>query len=80
MSNREVLTIREVAEELRCSKAHVYNVIAGRVAGVSPLPAIAIGRRRLVRRKTLDTWQRDNERVLAGDMLPSSPEIDAVDA
>ena len=39
-----VLTIPEVAAELRCSKAHVYNVINGRVKGVSSLPAIVMGR------------------------------------
>lgn len=79
-SRAEVLTITEVAVELRCSKAHVYNIIAGRVRGVRPLPVLPMGRRKLVRRETLDVWKRDNERVLAGGMLPSSPEIDPVDA
>ena len=29
----KILTIAEVAAELRCSKAHVYNAINGKVAG-----------------------------------------------
>ena len=29
----KILTIAEVAAELRCSKAHVYNAINGMVAG-----------------------------------------------
>jgi excisionase family DNA binding protein len=57
----DVLTVPEVAEELRCSKAHVYKVIAGKVPGVTPLPAIAMGRRRLVRRRTLEQWKEANE-------------------
>ena len=36
--NEEILTIPEVAAELRCSKAHVYKVVNGRIAGVSTLP------------------------------------------
>lgn len=61
MSTSDILTIEETARELRCSKAHVYNVIAGKVAGVSPLPALSIGRRRLVRHATLEQWKRENE-------------------
>jgi len=41
----EVITVSEVAAELRCSKAHVYNAINGKVRGVSRLPAITMGRR-----------------------------------
>jgi excisionase family DNA binding protein len=61
----EILSALEVAEELRCSKAHVYNVILGRVEGVSPLPAICMGRRRLIRRSALEAWKRGNEQVAA---------------
>ena len=41
----EILSALEVAKELRCSKAHVYNVMHGRVEGVLPLPSIPMGRR-----------------------------------
>ncbi len=76
----DVLTIEEVARALRCSKAHVYNLVAGRVRGVRPLPVIALGRRRLVRRTTLEDWKRTNEKVFTSGMLHPSPNIDAVDA
>ena len=68
----EILSAIEVAQELRCSKAHVYNVILGRVCGVSALPVITMGRRRLVRRSALEAWKRANEQnaILAG-----TPEI-----
>lgn len=56
-----ILTVEEVAEELRCSRAHVHNLIGGKVPAVSPLPSIALGRRRLVRRESLDAWIAKNE-------------------
>jgi helix-turn-helix protein len=79
MIEDQVLTIPEVAAELRCSKAHVYNIINGKVRGVSCLPAITMGRRKLVRRGTLDRWKRANERDQFGNaILAESPEVDAV--
>lgn len=59
----EILTASEVAQELRCSKAQVHNLITGKVHGIAPLPAIALGRRRLVRRSSLYEWLRANERT-----------------
>jgi excisionase family DNA binding protein len=55
-SKSEILTIREVAEVLRCSKAHVCNVLRGRVQGLPKLNHLALGRRKLVRREWLDQW------------------------
>lgn len=78
----EILTVSEAAAELRCSKAHLHNVIRGTVRGVTPLPTINIGRRRLIRRRTLEQWKVENERsaVSRGAMIRSSPEVDAGDA
>jgi len=75
----EILTISEVAAELRCSKAHVYNAINGKVAGVSVLPAIHMGRRKLVRRSALERWKRENEVSNSSDILGAS-DISAVGA
>jgi excisionase family DNA binding protein len=58
----EIFSISEVAGNLRCSKAHVYNAINGKLDGISQLPAIHMGRRRLVRRSSLECWKRENER------------------
>jgi len=60
----EILTAGEVARELRCSKAHVHNLINGKVPGALPLPAVTLGRRRLVRRASLNEWLRANEHTL----------------
>jgi hypothetical protein len=57
-----VLTADEVASELPCSKAHVYNAINGKVTGVSALKVIHMGRRVLVRRSSLEIWKQENER------------------
>lgn len=51
-----MLTLKEAADVIRCSKAHVQNVLKGRVENVPPLPHVRIGRRILVRRASLDRW------------------------
>jgi len=78
MTRDEILTAAEVAAELRCSKAHVYNTIAGKVEGVSPLPAICMGRRKLVRRSALEEWKRTNESTGPDGNIASSSAIDTV--
>jgi hypothetical protein len=69
----EILSPVEVAQELRCSKAHVYNVILGRVGGVSALPVITMGRRRLICRSALEAWKRANEQNI---ILAGTPEVE----
>ena len=68
----DLLTVTEVAELLHCSKAHVCNVLAGRVRGCSPFPSVRLGRRTLIRRGSLLIWIEQNEH--ANDNLESSPE------
>jgi hypothetical protein len=52
-------------------------VINGKVKNVSPLPAIPVGRQKLVRREALDEWKKSNEKDAADGMIPPS-KIDAV--
>ena len=59
----EVLTIKESAAILRCSKAHVQNLLAGKVPGALPLPFIPVGRRKLIRRESLMRWLEKAEAV-----------------
>jgi excisionase family DNA binding protein len=56
-----VLTVAEIARELRCSKAHVHHLIAGTVRGVRPLPSLGLGRRRLILRASFEEWLRSSE-------------------
>lgn len=53
---KDVLTVPEIAAELRCSKAHVSNLMNGRVRGVPKLTHLALGRRKVVHRLWLETW------------------------
>ncbi len=73
-----ILTLAEVAVRLRCSKAHVCHAIKGRLKGVTPLPAISLGRRKLVRRESLEHWLAQNDPGCA--IIGSSHRIDAVNA
>ena len=61
IAEKPILTIAEVAAILRCSKAHVSNVLNGRVAGVPKLTHFAMGRRKLVRKEWLDHWMEENK-------------------
>jgi hypothetical protein len=61
-SSSAVLTLSDVAAVLRCSKAHVCNVINGKVPGPPKLTHLAVGRRKLVRREWLEEWMETSKR------------------
>src|SRR5207249_3661020 len=48
-------------EDLRCSKAQVYKLMNGEIADRTVLPHIALGRKKVVRRSSLEAWKRLNE-------------------
>jgi hypothetical protein len=58
----DLLTVREVADLMHVSKAHVSNVLAGRVRGCSPIPSVRLGRRTPIRRGTLSAWIEENDK------------------
>ena len=69
-----LLTLRKVAGLLRCSKAQVGRVISGQAAGCQPIPAISLGRRKLVRKEVLLAWIEANEHLdFSNGKIPSSP-------
>jgi excisionase family DNA binding protein len=72
LSDFDLLTISEVAELLHCSKAHVCHAIAGQLPGCLPIPAVSLGRRKLVRRASLLSWIENNERAVPAKI--ESPE------
>jgi len=76
----DLLTIPEVAARLRCSKAHAHNITNGKVKGLRPLPVLRLGRRRLVRRSTLEDWIRVSEIVASSGIMLTSLKVAAVDA
>jgi predicted DNA-binding transcriptional regulator AlpA len=73
-----ILTAKEVAAELRCSKAQVYRLMNGAVPSVRPIPTLPLGRKKVVMRSSLEAWKLANEqnRVIVG----GDSEDSAVDA
>ena len=55
-TRNHLLTLKEVAEIMRCSKTHVSKALHGKIPGVPRLTHLAVGRRKLVRRDWLDEW------------------------
>jgi hypothetical protein len=56
-----ILTAKEVAEDLRCSKSQVHRLMKGEVDGVTVLPHLLLGRRKkVVPRSALEQWKRQN--------------------
>ena len=77
MSNVDpILTAKEVAEDLRCSKSQVYRLMNGDVVGLPVLPHLALGRKRVVPRSALEKWKQQN---ISG-MIRTDSEKNTVDA
>jgi excisionase family DNA binding protein len=70
-----VLTAKEVAEDLRCSRSQVYRLMSGSVEGLTVLPHLALGRKRVVLRSLLEQWKQQN---ISG-MIRGDSETDTVD-
>ena len=68
--NDPVLTPKEVAADLRCSKSQVYRLMTGNVKGLTVLPHLALGRKKVVLRSVLEEWKRQN---MSG-MIPNGSE------
>ena len=51
-----VLSLKQAASYLQISKAHLSNVINGKVAGVPPVRSFRAGRRVLFKREWIDEW------------------------
>jgi predicted DNA-binding transcriptional regulator AlpA len=67
--SEQILTTAEVAAELRCSKAQVYRLLNGEVRDVPKLPCICLGRKKVVRRSSLEEWKQENEKgILSAEL------------
>ena len=71
-----VLTIKEVAADLRCSKSQVCRLMNGAVNGVPSLPSLSLGRKKVVLRSVLEKSKRQN----GSGMIPDDSEANTVDA
>jgi excisionase family DNA binding protein len=54
--NSPVMTLRQAAAYLQISKAHLSNVINGKVPGVQPVRCVRMGRRILIKREWVNQW------------------------
>jgi len=61
-AKKKILTLREVAERLRCSKAHASKLLKGQVHGVPALTHMEMGRRKVVREEWLEQWMNEGRR------------------
>jgi excisionase family DNA binding protein len=50
-----LLTLTEVARRIRCSRSHLYRILAGRM-DMPALCSLRIGRRRFIRADALEDW------------------------
>ena len=57
----KVLNLAEAAALVRCSRAHLSNIVNGKVHGIPRLPTVRIGRRVLFRRESLELWLQEVE-------------------
>ena len=71
-----ILTAREVAADLRCSKSQVYRLMSGEVDGLTMLPHLALGRKKVIPRSALEVWKQQN---ISG-MIRGDSEKNTVDA
>jgi len=78
---KEILTAKEVAVELRCSRAQVYKLINGEVPGIQKLPAVPLGKKKkVVMRSSLEAWKHAVEIARISDRINHDSEVNAVDA
>jgi len=50
------MTLSQAAAYLQISKAHLSNVINGKVSGVQPVRCVRMGRRILIKREWVNQW------------------------
>jgi hypothetical protein len=76
--HHSILTAKEIADELRCSKAQVYRLMNGEIPGVTPLPTLSLGRKKVVIRASFEAWKRANESNRG--IVTDDSKMDAADA
>jgi excisionase family DNA binding protein len=61
-----VMTLKAAAAYLQVSKAHLSNIINGKVAGVLPVRFFRLGRRILIKRDWIEEWLETAGRKAVG--------------
>ena len=58
---KEILTVTEIADLLRCSKAHVERALEGTLLGVPRMAHLLVGKHKVVRREWLQAWMESSK-------------------
>ena len=75
LRGREADVVQEVFVrhfKIKLQYENASKLFLGRLKGVTPLPAICMGRRKLVRRQSLEAWLAQNDPAPSGVMMVSS--------
>jgi hypothetical protein len=60
-----VLSLKQAEAYLQVSKAHLSNVIDGKVSGMPPVRSFRLGRRVLIKREWIDKWLETTNQEVA---------------
>ena len=69
---KEILSIKEVAEMLGCSLSHVRNLLKGKVPNVPRIPHFRSGRVRIIRRVAVLSWLESLKQATAATTRPAA--------
>jgi hypothetical protein len=58
---KDILTVTEIADLLRCSKANVERALEGTLSGVPRMAHLLVGKHKVVRREWLQQWIESNK-------------------
>ena len=72
MPEKEILSIKEVAEMLGCSLSHVRNLLKGKVPNVPRIPHFRSGRVRIIRRVAVLSWLESLKQATAATTRPAA--------
>ena len=60
---KEILTVTEVADVLRCSKNQVQLALDGKLPGLPRMTHLLLGRKKVVRREWLQEWVESSKAI-----------------
>jgi len=61
--HQSVMSLKQAAAYLQVSRAHLSNVINGKVFGVPPVRSFRVGRRVLIKREWIDEWMESGRHL-----------------
>ena len=75
--NDPIIDAKDIAKDLKISRAHAHKLITGDVLGCEPIPHLALGRRKVVRLSSYEAWK---SRIEKGGIIAPAKELAAASA